>query len=549
MTTSVNAIAQALFPLRQRLQARDSLKAGWITFSAGLGLTAILLMVARWRPVLFNWQMALLGLSLTLFLMCLGQVIAWFRPVSLRRLARLGDAHLKLDERLITALELAENRLDTSPNIRQAQLADTLARMRRAPLNAVFPLFPAYTRLIAALIIALIAVVTALTLTPNPQETTLQTQAELAQFLETEIAKLQQVQADLPAQPDPLAAERVEALSATLTELIDRLETARQNLSAEEALAALAEAEEALAQPDKQTQALSALQEALGQPAADLTGAQEAATQAGQSGQAEQSAAQTLEQMAANLPASAEGQAQTAETLAQAANAVAGTNPALAQALTDAAQALQNGDTQAAQNALNQAANQLARQGNGQNAAQTQQAAAQALANIQQARAQMAGQTGPGTGANQGAGQSQGNGQGAGQAQGANQGTGGDSGHGQAGPGADGLYSVNGAGTTISTDNGPGQNRLEDYNAVYAPQHIGGQGGDFVTPDQQAPEDGGVDIGQTAPNPNRDPGQATVPYTEVYQQYADQAGAALDNDYIPLGMKDYVRQYFGALEP
>lgn len=545
MTIPVNAIAQALFPLRQRLQMRDSLKAGWITFSTGLGLTAILLMTARWRPVLFNWQMALLGLSLTLFLMCLGQVIAWFRPISLPTLARLGDARLKLDERLITALELAENRLDTSPHIRQAQLADAVARLRGASLNAAFPLLPAYTRLIAALTIALIAVVVALTLTPNPQEKTLQTQAELAQFLETEIAELQQIQADLLAQPDSPAAERVEELSATLAELIDRLETARQNLSAEEALAAMAEAEEALAQPDEQAQALTALQESLGQPAAaDLAGAQEA----GQAGQPAQKTAQTLEQMAANLPAGAEAQAQTAEALAQAANAVAQTNPELAKTLAEASQALQNGNTQAAQNALNQAADQVTQMSDTQNAAQAQQAAAQALANIQQARAQMAGQTGPG--ANQGAGQAQTNGQGTGQAQGTtNQGQGGGSGQGEAGPGADGLYSVNGAGTTKSDNNRPDQNRLEDYNAVYAPQHIGGEGGDFVTPDQQANDGGGTEIGQSAPNPNRDPGQATVPYTEVYQQYAEQAGMALDSDYIPLGMKDYVRQYFGALEP
>lgn len=535
MTAPMNALAQALFPLRQRLQARDSLKAGWITFTTGLGLTAILLMAARWRPVLFNWQMALLGLSLTLLLMCLGQVIAWFRPVSLLSLARLGDARLKLDERLITALELAENRLDTSPALRQAQLADTLARLRTAPLKAAFPLLPAYARLVAALAVALIAVVVALTLIPNPQEKTLQAQAELAQFLETEIAELQQLQADLPAQPDPLAAERVEELSATLTELIERLETARQNLSAEEALAALAEAEAALAQPDEPAQALTALQKTLNQSAAaDLSGAQEAA--------------QTIEQMAANLSAGAQEQAQTAQTLAQAANAVAQTDPALAEALAEAAQAMQNGNTQAAQNALNQAAQQLTEMENNQNTAQAQQATAQAIANIRQAKAQMAGQPQPGTG--QGQANTPGTGPAAqGQGQGQGQGPGNGAGRGEAGPGNDGLYSVNGAGTTISTDNGPNQNRLDDYNAVYAPQHLGGEGGDFVTPDQQGNADGGVDIGQGGPNPNRDPGQATVPYTEVYQRYAEQAGAALDNDYIPLGMKDYVRQYFGALEP
>ena len=40
-----------------------------------------------------------------------------------------------------------------------------------------------------------------------------------------------------------------------------------------------------------------------------------------------------------------------------------------------------------------------------------------------------------------------------------------------------------------------------------------------------------------------------VPYNQVYGQYADAAGQALEESYIPLGMKGYIRHYFGALEP
>ena len=40
-----------------------------------------------------------------------------------------------------------------------------------------------------------------------------------------------------------------------------------------------------------------------------------------------------------------------------------------------------------------------------------------------------------------------------------------------------------------------------------------------------------------------------VPYNQVYGQYTDAAGQALDDSYIPLGMKGYIRNYFGALEP
>ena len=38
-------------------------------------------------------------------------------------------------------------------------------------------------------------------------------------------------------------------------------------------------------------------------------------------------------------------------------------------------------------------------------------------------------------------------------------------------------------------------------------------------------------------------------YREVYADYAAQAGAALEGSYIPLGLKQYVRDYFSSLEP
>jgi hypothetical protein len=44
-------------------------------------------------------------------------------------------------------------------------------------------------------------------------------------------------------------------------------------------------------------------------------------------------------------------------------------------------------------------------------------------------------------------------------------------------------------------------------------------------------------------------GRERVPYREVYADYADQATAALEGSYIPLGLKRYVRDYFSSLEP
>lgn len=71
-------------------------------------------------------------------------------------------------------------------------------------------------------------------------------------------------------------------------------------------------------------------------------------------------------------------------------------------------------------------------------------------------------------------------------------------------------------------------------------------------------EGAGVDVGREdgeglpvggAPLPAPEGGRAAVPYREVYAEYAEQAGAALEGSYIPLGMKQYVRDYFSSLEP
>jgi len=62
-------------------------------------------------------------------------------------------------------------------------------------------------------------------------------------------------------------------------------------------------------------------------------------------------------------------------------------------------------------------------------------------------------------------------------------------------------------------------------------------------PDGQNPDGTPAGEGQAAP------GQSTVPYTDVYGSYAQVAGAALDSDYIPLGYKSYIRDYFASLDP
>ncbi len=558
MMISKAVFFQSIIPLQRRLQWRTAIRAGWMTVGAGLGITAILLIAGRFFPLLPSLSLLLIGLSLTVVLLAMGQLWVWFRPLPPDDLARVGDALLGLDERLTTAWELLTGRLETAPMLRDAQLTDALGQLRRANLREALPPVTEPRRMtaVAGLLLALLLSVAALTVLPNPQNAVLRQRAQLDETLETQITALQQLQTDLLAEPDSALAAQVEPLTDTLSELIEKLQTARADHSAGEAMAALSAAKESLAQMESArqpaAQSLQSVAKALAQ--SDSTTAQQMA-QALQTGDARQ-AADTLAQ--AGQSATGDEAQSLAEALSQAAQAAADAgNSELAQSLQQAAAALQQAaadgqsqSAQSAQQALQQAAAQLAGAGT---QAQAAAQAAQALANIQQAQQTLAQQTGgSGQGGNQqqagtGNGQ-QGTGSGAGVNRGSGTGGGSGSGRGEPGAGNDGLYSVNGANGIIPTDNGANQNRLEDYSSVFAPTHIGGEGGDFVVPEPQNPN-GGIDVGEVPGNPNRDAGSATVPYTEVYRQYSNRANAALENNAIPLGMKDYVRQYFGALEP
>ncbi len=504
-----------------RLRLADSLVWGPWGATAGLGAALLLALTARLWPLLMaRWLAALAGL-LTLAGVTLSLMLVWLWPRSLYRRARIFDHRFGLAERLTTALEIAAGRLRTTPAMAEAQLTDTLEAAGRVDPRAMLPL-RASRRALAAFGLLAAALTLSLWL-PNPQEDVLLRRAAVRAAVEEQIEELQATQEEIASTEGLTEAER-ELLLQTLEEAIAALDEGRA--TPEEAVAALSEAERALAKlqdPDA-----AAVRDGLERAAESMSGSEltrdiAAALAAGNY----REAARTLAAYAGTKGEmlTREEELELARELAQAAGLLAESDPDLAEQLAQAAEAIERGDIAGAREAIGGAAQRMGQAGE---RVQRQEAVESALAEVQEGREQIARASGAGSPLGQ---------SGAG-GQGAQQGEGGQGG-GQ--PGGQQAGSGQQTRPGHSEDAGSGA----PYDEVYVPRRFGGEGE-------------GVDVGREggegvpitdAPLPPPVGGRANVPYREVYADYAAQAGAALEESYIPLGMKQYVRDYFSSLEP
>jgi hypothetical protein len=99
----------------------------------------------------------------------------------------------------------------------------------------------------------------------------------------------------------------------------------------------------------------------------------------------------------------------------------------------------------------------------------------------------------------------------------------------------------------MPTDNAPGDGGERPYEEVFAPEHLGGEGGERMgVPGEGEPGDTPAIEGEMGDNPA---GRSVVPYNEVYSDYADAASQALEGGHVPLNLRSVVRDYFSSLDP
>lgn len=489
-----------------RLRLVESLTWGLLGAATGLGLGVGVALAARLWPLLKGRVLVGLAGLLALVGVAIGLAVVWLRPRTLLRLARIFDLRFELAERLMTAVEIGIARLQVAPKMAAAQLADTLDAAARADPRVTLPLRASRRALLA--FGALAALLALLLWLPNPQDDVLLQRAAVRAAIEEQIEALEAVRERVAEAEGFTEAER-ETLLQALEEAIAALDEGQA--TPEEAVAALSEAEQALA--ELQDPGAATVQAGLESAAAGMADSEltrdiaEALVSGDYQAAAEALAAYASEEGA---PLTREQELELARELAEAAEALAESDPELAEQLAQAAEAIERGDVAEGQEAIREAAERMGEAGG---RVERQEAIEGALAQLQEGREEIAQ-----------AGQSGADGQ---TAQG---------GQGEQQPG-DGQQTQPGH----HEDAGTGA----PYDEVYVPYRFDEEGAGV---DVGREGDEGMPVGG-APLPAPEEGRAGVPYREVYAEYAAQAGAALEGSYIPLGLKQYVRDYFSSLEP
>ncbi|MCB9450544.1 MAG: hypothetical protein H6672_03845 [Anaerolineaceae bacterium] len=594
--------------LHQTVQRWES-RRRWQRFVARLPFSLLLALLAgvtlgvvsRIRPLLLPDQLLLVTVAILVASIIGLFLLTFFRGRTTLDSARHFDIQFGLQERVSTALELLEGRIHTHEALINHQLQDATDRAQGVAFKEELPMQYSWRLWVAALPL-LIAFILLLIL-PNPQATAISSITARQAALDETVDDLKDITEQIAADTTLTDEERAELLQA-LQNSQDTLE--RPEVTTEEAFASLSEAGSQLQeQADLFDQQVNAERQALENAAESLRNLN---PEDSQTQQEQQSVSDMLDALAENAAQMSEEQRQNAaNALQQAANQLSATNPEAAQQLGQASQSLRQGDTQAAQQQLQQASEQLQQdQQQAQQQAELAQQLQESSQQLQQQAQQLSQQGQPEQGDQQ---QNSANQQGnapenqntSGQPQQANQpgqdGQQGDQNNekgaaqslpgqgetGQSGAPQDGQGQVQqldpsgsqqgqnpgnapdavgasagdspggagsedegiGQGNTIQGNNNPDGTGEGQFESIFSPRRIGGQSDEQIILEADASDAPTIE-GEFAENA---PGDVAVPYNQVFSDYSNAANRALESGYIPLGLRDVVRDYFASLEP
>lgn len=504
------AVRQALGGVRRRLRLYHGVQGGTMGLLAAGISCAILAAVSYFVPIP-GLLLIMAAAAAGLFVLAVLAGLVW--PVPLELAARRADA-AGLNERAITALVLQG---DTPMTLLQRE--DAIRHITALPPKAAVPLKPPKRPLLAAGAIALLTCA-ALAAIPNPQNVVLARREAFQKAMAAQAETVEKAAEEL--EDSFLTKEEVAALRKLMGDMARELRNAREPqqayLAMDKAQRSLQDLQKNASDRARQTAAqafaqsgLKALSDAMAR--SDAKAASEAVGQLKDSDAKDTSAA--LAQAASLLP---EG--------------------ALQSAAAQAAQAMNAGDAQslnAALNALNAAVQSAC-------AGQSAGAAGNLSALLAQLRAGTlaASQGSSGQGAGAGQGQGNGTGQGTGSGQGTGQGAGGGAGKGSTNQDA-GI----GKGNTGSMGEGssPPEYKLGQYEKIYDPTRLNGADDRYSASGQM----GEGESQQLQLGPGLGDASGQVPYNEVIFSYQEAAARAAQQESLPEGLRLWVDGYFQAL--
>ncbi|MBM4418000.1 MAG: hypothetical protein FJ033_06780 [Chloroflexi bacterium] len=500
------ALGEALIELSHG--ARIALAVDWMTVSIAVGLVidCLMLLLVRTRvlPVLPAEALVLLpggGAVVAL-------VAAMVRPLPLPWLAREVDRRSGLRERAQTALET----LDRDDDLARALRLDALTVLRRTqPLDAFRPRVPVRVTLVALVAAAIVVGMQALVAPPPTADT-----ERLRQIALGEAERIEALADEVEADP-LLASTGAAEMAAILRQTAEALRN--QEMVPERAMARVAEAERSLtemrsARAFDAAAALSRMadvfdREAVTRPVAHALDRRDYAR-----------AAHELAQLGSRAAQASGGERDAiSEALRLAGAATARHDESLAQALRAAAERARLGDP----SSTHSASQELSRVGA---ESRRQETLERAMSQLQSSRSTI------GSGGMDSKAPSS-SAAGASERVAGQPGSGGQSGSGR--EDADGEQAGAGAGTGIAS------NSMSRYDpAMTQANQVEVPGGDF---DRPSFSEGGVQ------DPSAEEGTVTVDYRSVLPTYYERATRAMQDRYVPLGLKELVRQYFSSLQP